>query len=302
MKLVNYIKNGDINPGLVIGGDRIYDIKSIAGSGEGLHAGDPILSMLFRSNEIFPKLRRLDDKLSSGDLKSESPGEIVSLESVELAPPILRPSKIIAIGLNYMDHCVEQKVSPPPYPIMFAKFPTSVLAPGGPVSWDPDLTSQVDYEAELALVIGKRASRVKAKDAFNYIAGYTALNDISARDLQFSDGQWIRGKSLDTFCPMGPWLVTPDEIRDPQNLKIRCAVNGTLLQDSNTSEMIFKIPELIEFITRGITLNPGDVIATGTPHGVGVFREPKIFLKDGDTVEVSIESIGTLRNKVRLKP
>jgi acylpyruvate hydrolase len=160
------------------------------------------------------------------------------------------------------------------------------------------VSQQVDYEAELAVIIGKKARFVKEADAFNYIAGYTIVNDISARDVQFSDGQWIRGKSFDTFCPMGPFMVTADEIADPHTLAIQCRVNGRTLQDSNTAEMIFKIPFLIEFISSFCTLYPGDIISTGTPHGVGAFREPKIFLKTGDVVEVEIEGIGSLQNKV----
>jgi 2-keto-4-pentenoate hydratase/2-oxohepta-3-ene-1,7-dioic acid hydratase in catechol pathway len=225
-----------------------------------------------------------------------SEGVVLEKSKVRVLAPVLRPSKIVAVGLNYMDHCREQNVPPPERPILFTKFPSSVIGPEDVITWDQALTSQVDYEAELAVVMGRRARAVKAEQANEYIAGYTALNDVSARDLQFSDGQWVRGKSLDTFCPMGPVLVTRDEIESPGNLKIQCRVNDALLQDSSTSEMIVKVPELIEFITHGITLEPGDVIATGTPHGVGVFRRPPVFLQPGDTVTVSIEGIGDLRN------
>jgi 2-keto-4-pentenoate hydratase/2-oxohepta-3-ene-1,7-dioic acid hydratase in catechol pathway len=154
----------------------------------------------------------------------------------------------------------------------------------------------VDYEAELAVVIGRRARQVSADQALDYVAGYMNCNDVSARDLQFGDGQWVRGKSLDTFCPLGPWLVTRDEVPDPHSLSMRCTVNGAVLQDSTTAEMIFRVPELIEFASRAFTLLPGDVIATGTPDGVGVFRSPQVFLKDGDVVTVGIEGLGELTN------
>lgn len=213
-----------------------------------------------------------------------------------IAAPILDPQKIVCIGLNYMDHCREQHIDPPDHPVMFAKYPTSIVGQNAHVVWSPDLTQQVDFEAELAVVIGKKARNVPAEKAFDYVAGYTCVNDVSARDLQFSDGQWVRGKSLDTFCPMGPWIATKDEIPDPHNLSIKCIVNGVAYQDSNTKEMIFKIPELISFITRAFTLLPGDVISTGTPDGVGVFRNPKVFLKPGDKVTVEIEKVGSLSN------
>lgn len=217
---------------------------------------------------------------------------------VKLAAPVLSPQKIVCIGLNYMDHCREQHVEPPDHPVMFAKYPTSIVGQKDEVTWSPELTQQVDFEAELGVVIGKKARNVKAELAYDYIAGYICVNDISARDLQFSDGQWVRGKSLDTFCPMGPWIVTKDEIRDPHNLSIKCIVNDTAYQDSNTKEMIFKIPALIEFITKAFTLLPGDIVSTGTPDGVGVFRNPKVFLKPGDNVTVEIENIGLLKNKM----
>lgn len=218
------------------------------------------------------------------------------LNSVKLMAPVLNPSKVIAIGLNYMDHCREQKIEPPKAPVIFTKFPSSIVGQGDTIRWDPGLTQQVDYEAELAVVIGRTARRVSQAEALNYVAGYTILNDVSARELQFGDGQWIRGKSLDTFCPLGPYLVTRDEIPNPNNLAIRCIVNDQVLQDSTTAEMIFQVPFLIEYISRAFTLYPGDVITTGTPDGVGVFRNPKVFLKDGDTVTVEIEGLGQLTN------
>lgn len=219
-----------------------------------------------------------------------------ALSEVKLLAPIANPSKVVAIGLNYMDHCREQKVEPPKAPLIFTKFSTSIIGPGETIRWDPALTKQVDFEAELAVVMGRTARNVPEAEALDYVAGYTICHDVSARDLQFSDGQWVRGKSLDTFCPLGPYLVTADEIPDPHALVIRCTVNETVLQNSNTSEMIFRIPYLIAYITRAFTLLPGDVITTGTPDGVGVFRNPKIFLKDGDVVTIEIERLGQLIN------
>lgn len=221
----------------------------------------------------------------------------VELDSVKLMSPITDPSKVIAIGLNYMDHVRESGIEMPNIATMFCKYPSSIIGSGDNISWQTTLTDKVDYEAELAVVIGKTARNVSQDDAFDYIAGYTNCNDVSARDLQFIPGdQWLRGKCLDTFCPLGPYLVTRDEIADPNNLSIRCLVNGEPLQDSNTTEMIYKIPYLIEYLSQAFTLYPGDVIATGTPHGVGAFRQIPIWLKHGDVVTVEIEGLGQLTN------
>lgn len=299
MQLVTFEHENIRQIGALLAGNRVLPLKSAAEAApERLRQGFPAdfpadLGALLRLGEgTLDRVREL--------LDIEPDLEPLPLSAVRLLAPVPRPSKIVCIGLNYMDHCREQKIQPPEAPIIFAKFPTSVIGPGDTITWDPALTSQVDYEAELAVVIGRRAKGVPASRASDYIAGYTALNDVSARDLQFGDGQWIRGKSLDTFCPMGPALVTKDEVPDPQALTIKCQVNEALLQDSTTAEMIFKIPELIEFITRGITLQPGDVIATGTPDGVGVFRDPQVFLQGGEQVTVTIEKVGRLVNRTAL--
>ena len=218
-------------------------------------------------------------------------------DSVKLLPPVPKPSKIIAIGLNYMDHIRETGLAVPQLATMFCKYPSSLIGDGDAIRWSTGLTQQVDFEAELAVVIGKTARNVAEADAYDYIAGYTNCNDVSARDLQFREGdQWLRGKCLDTFCPLGPWLVTRDEIDDPHQLAIRCRVNDTVMQDSNTAEMIYRIPYLIEYLSEAFTLEPGDVIATGTPHGVGAFRKPPVWLRSGDTVTVEIEGLGSLCN------
>ena len=224
--------------------------------------------------------------------------QIVALGEVRLGAPVPRPGKIIAVGLNYRDHSMESGAAEPPKtPLIFAKFPTSICGPGDAIVL-PASDAKVDYEAELGVVIGKRGKAISAHDAFEHVAGYLPLNDVSARAWQFADKQWVRGKSCDTFCPSGPHLVTREEIPDPHVLAIRARVNGVTLQDSNTGKMIFRIPQLIEFISASITLEVGDLIATGTPEGVGAFREPPIYLKAGDVVEIEIEKLGVLKNHV----
>jgi 2,4-didehydro-3-deoxy-L-rhamnonate hydrolase len=210
---------------------------------------------------------------------------------------ITRPGKIVCVGLNYHDHAEEGGQDLPKEPLLFAKWPNTLIGDGEPIVL-PEASTQVDYEAELGVVIGTTAKHVAERDALDVVAGYICVNDVSARDLQFGDGQWTRGKSPDTFCPVGPRLVPRDEIEDPQALAIRCIVNGETLQDSSTSQMIFSVAEIIAYVTRVITLEPGDLIATGTPAGVGVFRDPQVLLKDGDEVSVEIEGLGTLTNPV----
>jgi len=249
-----------------------------------------MLSFLAAGESAAAEARRL--------VKEAPQGSGVVMTGIRLLPPIPRPGKIIAIGLNYRDHQIESGAKETPKaPMIFAKFTSSIAAAEDAIiipSGDP----QVDYEAELAVVIGKRGKAIPEAKALDYVAGYMPLNDVSARAWQFADKQWVRGKSCDTFCPTGPYLTSSDEIADPQNLAIRARVNGTTLQDSNTSKMIFKVPQLIAHISASITLEPGDIIATGTPEGVGAFRNPPIFLKAGDVVEVEIEKLGVLRNPV----
>ena len=237
---------------------------------------------------------------SAREIAADRAGEI-ALDSVRLRAPVTKPSKVVAIGLNYMDHVREANFEVPEFPTMFCKYPSSIVASGDEIRWSEKMTHQVDYEAELALVIGRTARNVAAADAYDYIAGYTNCNDVTARDLQFRPGdQWLRGKCLDSFCPLGPWLVTADEIPDPHALSIQCRVNGKLLQDSSTAQIIHRIPQLIEYLSAAFTLLPGDVIITGTPHGVGAFRQPPLWLEDGDVVEVEVEGLGVLRNRCAL--
>jgi 2,4-didehydro-3-deoxy-L-rhamnonate hydrolase len=211
--------------------------------------------------------------------------------------PIERPGKVICVGLNYRDHAEEQGAELPERPILFAKWSTALTGPGDPIVL-PRISSSIDYEAELGVVIGARVKGAAQGAALEAVRGYLCANDVSARDLQYADRQFTRAKSLDTFCPVGD-LVPAAEVPDPQALRIRCLVNGDVRQDSTTADMIFSVAELISFASEAITLEPGDLILTGTPAGVGVFREPPLFLADGDEVTVEIEGIGSLTNPVR---
>jgi 2-keto-4-pentenoate hydratase/2-oxohepta-3-ene-1,7-dioic acid hydratase in catechol pathway len=210
----------------------------------------------------------------------------------------LRPGKVVAIGLNYADHCREAGMDAPKSPLVFAKWPSCVVGPGEAIIVDPELSERVDWEIELAVVIGRRLRSVSEDDALAGVFGYTVANDVSARDVQFADGQWVRGKSFDTFCPLGPSVVTADELGDPQRLSLRTRVNGEIVQDSNTAEMIFGVAQLIAFCSRSFTLEPGDLLLSGTPWGCGEFMDPVRSLVAGDTVECSVEGIGVLANPV----
>jgi 2-keto-4-pentenoate hydratase/2-oxohepta-3-ene-1,7-dioic acid hydratase in catechol pathway len=243
-----------------------------------------------------PLVELLDD---AADVRTAPAiGDVVPLADLRLSAPITAPSKIIAIGLNYADHARESGLEAPAAPISFCKFPSSIVGPEEAIRFRTNDSAQVDYEVELAAIIGRRARDVPEADALSFLLGYTVCNDVSARDAQFADGQWVRGKCFDTFCPLGPWIVTADEVADPQDLGLRCRVNGEVLQDSSTKEMIFGVAELVSYLSRFMTLEPGDVIATGTPFGVGFARTPPVFLGNGDVVECEVDGIGTLRNPV----
>jgi len=224
-------------------------------------------------------------------------GDVVELNAQRLAPPIPDPSKVICLGLNYRDHAEEQNRPLPGKPLLFSKVPSALVGHGEEIVL-PEDEPEVDYEVELAFVISRRARKVPAAEAYDYVLGYTILNDVSGRQAQRNERQWLRAKGFETFGPMGPWLVTRDEIPDPHALALECRVNGELRQRSNTRELIFDLPFLVEYISRAMTLEPGDVISTGTPGGVGVFREPPVFLRPGDLMTLSIEGIGTLENRV----
>ena len=245
--------------------------------------------------------RRLDVEGGLAELlrAGVDPRRLVPADPIdgELAPP-LRPGKIVAIGLNYLDHIRESNLERPTRPLVFAKFPSSVIGPTDPIELDETLTTRVDWEVELAAIVGRRMRRVKELEALDYVFGYTVGNDVSARDVQFSESQWVRGKSFDTFCPLGPVVVTADEIPDPQVLTLRTRVNGEVMQESSTAEMVFGVAELLAFCSHSFTLEPGDVVLTGTPWGCGEFMEPPRSLAAGDILETEIEGIGALRNEV----
>jgi 2-keto-4-pentenoate hydratase/2-oxohepta-3-ene-1,7-dioic acid hydratase in catechol pathway len=238
----------------------------------------------------------LVDVMSGHELVTPDAGAEEVGADLLVAP--LRPGKIVAIGLNYRDHAREAGLELPERPLVFAKFPSSVIGPGAPIEIDPRVTTRVDWEVELTVVIGRRTRHVSRADALGAVYGYTVGNDVSARDVQFGDRQWTRGKSLDGFCPLGPLVVTADEMPDPQALQLETTVNGEVMQQSSTAEMVFGVAELIEFCSASFTLEPGDVIMTGTPWGVGEFMDPKRSLHPGDEVVVSVDGVGSLANPV----
>jgi len=296
MRLVTYESNGKWRSGIVVR-DRIVDsfaaVKQANLTGD-LDAGQvsnrTIIQLLpDQQSDLERAARALVDTNSS-------PMDVFRAEKLLLGPPIPDPDKIICLGLNYQSHAEEAGFTPPKIPILFAKYRNALTGPTSPIIL-PDLSEEIDYEAELAIVIRRQCKKVSSAEALKYIAGYMALNDVSARDLQFRTGQWLSGKTLDTFAPCGPALVI-DEISDPQSLDILARVNGQALQQSNTRNMIFSVSETVSYISRLMTLEPGDIIATGTPEGVGFKRNPPFFLRHGDFVEVEIEGIGTLRNPV----
>ncbi|HJX00667.1 MAG TPA: fumarylacetoacetate hydrolase family protein [Terriglobales bacterium] len=230
-------------------------------------------------------------------VKAASARELLPVDSVRLSAPIPRPPKILCVGLNYRDHAKESNMEVPAVPTVFAKYASSVIGPGEPIVLSA-ATQKPDYEAEFAVVIGRRTKQVQRSQWKDYVFGYTILNDVSARDVQLATSQWTLGKSFDTFAPMGPHIVTADEILDPHALDIRLSIGGETLQHSNTRELIFGIPELIEYLSRMMTLEPGDIISTGTPAGVGLGRTPPRWLRPGEEILIEIEKIGILRNPV----
>lgn len=229
-------------------------------------------------------------------ITSNASAESFALSEVRLLAPVTRPGKILCVGLNYRDHAVESNMAIPSVPTVFLKLPNAVTAPGADIVL-PSISQQPDYEAELAAVIGKGGRNIREEDWEQHVLGYTILNDVSARDVQLATSQWTLGKSFDTFCPMGPAIVTTEELRDPHALDIELSINGEKLQHSNTRELIFKLPQLIAYLSAIVPLEPGDVISTGTPAGVGLGREPKRWLKPGEEVVIRITGIGELRNR-----
>ncbi|MCW5960843.1 MAG: fumarylacetoacetate hydrolase family protein [Pyrinomonadaceae bacterium] len=288
MKIVTFTdKNDDEKYGIgaLVSEKEIVDLTPLI-SNEGLSASR-ISACFDLDKSVFA-----DNNLGGRSLPRLNRNEI------KLCAPVPRPGKIVCIGLNYRDHAEESGMEIPKSPVVFSKFSSCAVGLNDAIVL-PEGSEQVDFEAELAFVIGRRAKNISRDDAMDYVFGYTNFNDVSARDFQFADGQWQRGKSCDTFAPMGEFVATKDEIADPHNLQIQFRLNGETLQNSNTKQLIFKIPELIEFLSSSITLEPGDVIATGTPPGVGFARKPPLFMKDGDIAEVEIEGLGILSNRVK---
>lgn len=259
------------------------------------HRHDPPQAGILSGNEIAGLGRDMLAAIAGGEIHAAGPA--YDVRDVKLLAPIPRPPKFICVGLNYRDHAAEARLEVPTVPTIFCKFTNVVIGPGEPIVL-PRVSSKPDYEAEFAFVIGRGGRYIPAARAMEHVFGYTIVNDVSARDFQSASSQWLMGKTFDTFAPTGPWIVTREEIADPHALDIALEIGGETLQKSNTREMIFKIPELIEYISQVVTLEPGDIVATGTPAGVGFARRPRRWLQAGEEVIVRIEGIGELRNPV----
>lgn len=289
MKLLNYYAQHETTPhlGAVVRGE-VFDLTSIFSADPSFSS----VSALLRSGA--DSLKRIQRWLgqNAGAAKRSMP-----IERVKYAPPVDERCRIFCVGLNYADHAAENKLPPPESPIIFAKLAAVAIGNEEPIPL-PAVSQQVDYEAEVAFVIGARAKGVSVQQAWQYVAGFTIMNDVTARDLQFQDKQWFRGKNCDGFAPLGPWLVTTDELLNPDNLAISLSLNGQVRQKSNTSQLFFKPAELLSFLSQTLTLEAGDVISTGTPGGIGYYADPKIFLQHGDRVEIEVDGIGVLRNVV----
>jgi 2-keto-4-pentenoate hydratase/2-oxohepta-3-ene-1,7-dioic acid hydratase in catechol pathway len=295
MKLATYspLPSGNPRPGLVLDGKRIVDIPAALGGDEDTST---MLGIIRAGAPMLARLRALAAKPGVG---------AVDLANVKLHSPIPRPAKnVFCVGWNYLEHFEEgakkldDKRELPKWPVFFSKAPTAVNGPYDSIPFDAQVSTQLDWEVELGVILGTAGKNISEDDAMGHIFGYTVINDVSWRDIQRRHGgQWDKGKSLDGTCPMGPWIVTADEI-DPTNLRVSCRVNGVTKQDSNTKHLYFKIPRLIHDISLGQTIEPGDIISTGTPEGVGFARTPPEYMKVGDLLETEIEKIGVLRNPV----
>ncbi len=278
MRLVTFSTGDRAKPGLVLG-SQVIDLPY-----------PDLVSFL----EDGSRARERAAKLAA----SPPASAVHPLGQVRLHAPIPRPPKFILIGLNYRDHAIESGLPIPSTPTVFAKYSNAVIGPGDPIVL-PAVSKEVDYEAELAFIIGRRGKNIPADRSSDYVFGYTIVNDVSARDFQRATTQWTIGKTFDTFAPMGPELVSADEIPDPHALRISCEVNGRVLQDSTTAQLVFGVPALVAYLSQAMTLEPGDVVSTGTPPGVGFARKPPIFLQPGDEVVVKVEHLGELRNPVK---
>lgn len=290
MRIVTFVHEGTIRLGaLSLGddGEKVFDLNLLDSK-----MPFDVLDFLEAGEEAKERAERA--------LASASPEQGFDLAAVTLKAPVPRPGKILCVGQNYLEHAAESNAGVSPHPIIFSKHANAVIGPGEPIVIPPD-TEEPDYEGELAVVIGKRARRVMESNALDYVAGYVPFNDVSARDWQQRTSQWVMGKTFDTFAPMGPALVTTDEVPDVQDLTVRTVIGNEMLQEANTSLMIFPVAYLIEYITQVVTLEPGDVIATGTPAGIGAARKPPRWLRHGDTVRIEIDKVGVLENPVTVE-
>jgi 2-keto-4-pentenoate hydratase/2-oxohepta-3-ene-1,7-dioic acid hydratase in catechol pathway len=278
MRLVNFRRGNRIEVGV----ERDGFVRSLASAGYGSDA-----------EFLAGGAKALD---AARALATRTDAEQVRLDDVQLMAPVLRPGKILCVGLNYRDHAIESNMAIPEVPTIFLKLPNAVTGPDAEIVL-PQTSTQPDYEAELAAVIGRGGKNIRREDWKQHVLGYTILNDVSARDVQLATSQWTLGKSFDTFAPIGPAIVTTDEIEDPHTLDIELSINGEVLQRSNTRHLIFKLPDLIAHLSSVISLEPGDIISTGTPAGVGLGRTPKRWLKPDETITISIERIGKLINR-----
>ncbi|HEX9792643.1 MAG TPA: fumarylacetoacetate hydrolase family protein [Planctomycetota bacterium] len=296
MRLIRFTRaGGHPRRGLLLAGGEVLDLEAAsvpvpADPRDAWLLGSPTL---LGARELLEQLSADRERLAA----LRKSGVVLDPEEARLLAPVPRPGKLICIGLNYRDHAEESGMPIPERPLVFSKWPSCLIGPDDAIEL-PHNSDQVDYEAELAFVIGKRARFVPKEAAYRYVLGYACFHDVSARDFQFADVQWQRGKSCETFAPMGPFVATTDEIPDPQNLAIKLRLQGETLQDSHTSQLIFSIPELVQAMSEHYTLEPGDVIATGTPPGVGFARKPPVFLQAGQQVEVEIQGLGVLANPV----
>jgi acylpyruvate hydrolase len=306
MRLVTYQHESETRTGIQLD-EQIIDLNrayratlQYAGDDDELAVADArvptnMVGLLSGGEASLRAVQQATDFIARQSNTLNIPGIIYTQEQVSLLSPVLHPSKIVCLGLNYRSHAAEINMAIPEYPVLFHKVVSSLTGHGQPIII-PRISNQIDYEGELAIIIGKQGKYIAENEAFSYIAGYTIANDVSARDLQFRTPQWTAGKILDTFAPLGPALVTRDEVPDPQSLTIRTTLNGQVMQNGNTADMIFRIPFIVKFISEIVTLEPGDIILTGTPPGVGHSRSPQVFMKPGDTISIDIENLGTLTN------
>ncbi|MET3291106.1 UNVERIFIED_CONTAM: acylpyruvate hydrolase [Brevibacillus sp. OAP136] len=308
MKLITYQANGHTRIGCLIDNQVIdlnYAYQSLLESLGHLRAKQiaeayvpPNMVEFLQGGDASLSLAREAAAFIQNDSREQKYRVVIPVDEVKLEAPVLQPGKMICVGHNYREHILEMGRELPPFPVVFAKFANTIVGPQDPIPFHP-ISEQLDYEAEFAFVIGKRARNVTADQSLDYVAGYTIANDVTYRDIQRRTIQWLQGKTVEGSAPMGPWLITRDELGDPAGLEVVLTVNGEERQRSNTANLVFTVPYLVEFLSGLMTLEPGDVILTGTPGGVGVARNPQVFLQDGDVVRIEIDRIGVLENQVK---